>query len=82
MIGFGFNNGENKNEKIYQNKKTNKKRTTITYEPSLVVNYFESEIGFKFFGGNWTKSKKIDINNNKTWDNKVMCPAINLILTN
>jgi hypothetical protein len=73
---------ENKKESIYKNKKTNKTVTSLTYEPSLVVNYFDSEIGYKFYGGYWTKIKKSPTNNGKPWDNKVMCPAINLILTN
>lgn len=73
---------ENKNETIHENKKTNKTITMISYEPSLVVNYYETEIGYKFSGGNWIKIKKSASNNGKPWDNKVMCPAINLILSN
>jgi hypothetical protein len=50
----------------------------------LVINYSDVENSFHYSGGRWIKSKinKIKIKETKPWDNKVMAPAINLILTN
>lgn len=53
------------------------------YAPSLIVNYSEVENSFNYMQGKWKRSKpshndQID----KPWYNKVMLPAINLILTN
>ena len=60
------------------------KHSTINYAPSLVINYSEFENSFRYSGGKWIKSKinKTKIKETKAWDNKVMEPAINLILTN
>lgn len=72
---------ENKREYIYKDKE-NKIKKAITYEPSLVVNYSETENTFRFSGGKWSKSKKYNLDNGKAWDNKILLPAINLTLTN
>jgi hypothetical protein len=60
------------------------KQSTVNYAPSLVINYSEVENSFRYSGGKWKKSKinKIKVKETKPWDNKVMAPAINLILTN
>ena len=53
-----------------------------TYEPSLVVNYFETENTFRFSGGKWSRSKKYKLDSGTAWDNKILAPAINITLTN
>lgn len=58
------------------------KKSLVTYAPSLVINYEDFENSFRYTGGKWIKSKKFDSKKNESWDNKVITPAINLILTN
>ncbi|MCF6131455.1 carboxypeptidase-like regulatory domain-containing protein [Flavobacterium wongokense] len=57
---------------------------TAYYAPSLVINYSDSENSLMYSKGRWTRSRLIlKITKEKNpWDNKVMTPAINLILTN
>ena len=61
----------------------NKKKISLpNYAPTLVVNYFEERRGFQYWKGKWYWQHNIKTANNRPWDNKVMTPAINLILTN
>ena len=73
---------ENKYSLEYTYNKT--KRSSINYAPSLVVNYSEFENSFRYIGGKWIRIKinKIKIKETKPWDNKILTPAINIILTN
>ncbi|MDI1317567.1 carboxypeptidase-like regulatory domain-containing protein [Flavobacterium sp.] len=72
---------ENYYEFKYQDSK--KKRITMpNYQPSLVVNYFEERNAFNYRGGKWYWSYITNTNGNHPWTNKIMTPAINLILTN
>ena len=73
---------ENKFDFEYKDYKTNAKGTMTSYAPSFVLNYFDEENAFQYSGGKWFRRKKINLKNNKPWDNKVMTPAINLILSN
>ncbi len=72
------------NKYLYEYTYNKTKQSTVNYAPSLVINYSEVENSFRYSGGRWIKSKinKIKIKETKPWDNKVMVPAINLILTN
>lgn len=68
----------------FEYKDTTKKLIKMEdYAPSLVVNYSEKENAFRYSGGKWYRNKIFPTNSNdKPWHNKVMEPAINLILTN
>jgi hypothetical protein len=72
---------ENRREYMYKDKE-NKIKKAITYEPSLVVNYSETENTFRFSGGKWSRNKKYKLDNGLAWDNKILAPAINITLTN
>jgi hypothetical protein len=56
----------------------------VSYAPDLVINYSDIENSYRFSGGKWKKNKLIffKTKNKNPWDNKVMVPAINLVLTN
>lgn len=73
---------ENKFDFEYKDYKVNTKGIMTSYAPSFVLNYFDEENSFQYSGGKWYRRKKINLGNNKPWDNKVMTPAINLILSN
>ncbi len=70
---YDFDYKDGKSEKIL-----------VSYAPDLVINYSDIENSYRFSGGKWTKNKIIffKTKNKNPWDNKVMVPAINLILTN
>ncbi|WP_298397537.1 carboxypeptidase-like regulatory domain-containing protein [Flavobacterium sp.] len=72
------------NKYLYEYTYNKIKQSAINYAPSLVVNYSEVENSFRYTGGKWKKSKinKIKVKEKNPWDNKVMVPAINIILTN
>ena len=66
--------------KAFGTKKTVKEEY---YAPSLVVNYSEVENSINYMQGKWSRSKISHTDKkDKPWYNKVMMPAINLILTN
>lgn len=73
---------ENKYIFEYKIDKSKSKNERINYAPSLVINYSETEISFRYYGGKWIKNKIHKSNDGKIWDNKVLTPAINLTLTN
>jgi hypothetical protein len=73
---------ENKFEFEYKDQNNKKKIRMINYAPSLVVNYSDEEHSFDYSSGKWRRRKKYKLNNHEKWDNKVITPAINLILTN
>lgn len=74
---------ENRSDFEYKDSKTKKLVKQEDYAPSLVVNYAEKENAFTYSKGKWTRSKIfITAQNDRPWFNKVMLPAINLILTN
>lgn len=73
---------ENKYIFEYKLGKSKSKHEQISYAPSLVINYSETEISFRYSGGKWIKNKIHKSNDGKIWDSKVMTPAINLTLTN
>jgi hypothetical protein len=59
------------------------KRVRISYAPSLIINYSEDENAFSYRNGAWERAKKLDSKTSNPWiNNKVLTPAINLILTN
>jgi hypothetical protein len=70
------------NKYNYEYKESKIKKSFVTYAPSLVINYEDLENSFRYSGGKWIRSKKYDSKQNKPWDNKVLTPAINLLLTN
>jgi len=70
------------NKYNYEYKESKIKKSFVTYAPSLVINYEDFENSFRYSGGKWIRSKKYDSKQNKPWDNKVLTPAINLLLTN
>jgi hypothetical protein len=61
---------------------TDEKKVRISYAPSLIINYNEDENAFSYRNGAWERAKKFDSKTNKPWNNKILTPAINLILTN
>ncbi len=71
---------ENKYDFVYKEKK--KKKSFITYAPSLVINYTDKRLGYTFQGGKWFRNRKYTSKNFKEIKNKAHTPAINLILTN
>lgn len=74
---------ENKYVFEYKDQQTKNRIKNNYYAPSLVVNYSEKENAFRYSAGRWFRSKIIHMNSEgNPWDNKVMTPAINLILTN
>jgi hypothetical protein len=73
---------ENFYEITYKEHKQRKKITLPNYAPSLVVNYFEERVSYRYSGGKWSRAKKWKTNDKRPWDNKILTPAINLILTN
>lgn len=71
------------NRADFKYKDNGKMVTMESYAPSLVINYTEEEVSFSYSKGKWSRSKIIRTDkNDKPWYNKVMVPAINLILTN
>ena len=73
---------ENLYEFRYRDYKLKKEITLSYYAPSLVINYFYEENAFHYRSGKWKRLRRIKTNNKEVWDNKVLTPAINLILTN
>lgn len=73
---------ENKFEYTYKELNSKQKNSFYSYAPSLVINYADEESAFTYSKGRWFRKKKITQISNKPWDNKVMVPAINLVLTN
>lgn len=72
---------ENLYEFKYKDIDSKKILISPTYAPSLVINFNDEPYSFTYSGGKWRQAKKHKTNN-KPWDNKIMTPAINLILTN
>jgi hypothetical protein len=73
---------ENYYEFKYQDSSKKKRITLPNYQPSLVVNYFEERNAFNYRGGKWYWSYITNTTGKYPWNNKIMTPAINLILTN
>jgi len=73
---------ENFYEFKYKDGKTKKMIVTPNYAPSLVINYNDEPNSFTYSSGKWRRAKKYKLNDDRPWDNKIMTPAINLILTN
>lgn len=71
---------ENKFEVSYSQK--DKNSVIISYAPSLIINYSEDENSFSYRNGAWYRAKKLDLQSNGPWNNKILTPAINLIITN
>jgi hypothetical protein len=71
---------ENKYDFVYTIKK--QKKSFVTYAPSLVINYFDEENSFSYTGGKWVKNFRRKSNDGRDWDNKIMTPAINIVLSN
>ena len=71
---------ENKYDIVYTIKK--QKESFVTYAPSLVINYFDEENSFSYTGGKWLKNFRRKSNDGRDWDNKIMTPAINIVLSN
>ena len=72
------------NKYDFEYKEGKNKKILVSYAPDLVINYSEVENSYRFSGGKWKKNKIIffKTKNKNPWDNKIMVPAINLILTN
>ncbi|WP_396156302.1 carboxypeptidase-like regulatory domain-containing protein [Flavobacterium sp.] len=74
---------ENKYIFEYKANQTKKKIKEEYYAPSLIVNYSKVENSFNYSEGKWHRGKIFTTDkNDKPWYNKVMMPAINVILTN
>ncbi|MFN3752784.1 carboxypeptidase-like regulatory domain-containing protein [Flavobacterium sp.] len=75
---------ENRADFEYKDPKTKKLVKQEDYAPSLVVNYSEKENAFTYSSGKWHRSKVFltEKKSKEPWYNKIMMPAINLILTN
>lgn len=73
---------ENFYELKYKDNKTKMMVVLPNYAPSLVVNYFDERNSFQYTGGKWHWLHIVKTTSNRPWNNKVMTPAINLILTN
>ncbi len=75
---------ENEYEYEFSFKELSKSKSvkSIYYAPSLIINYSEDENAFSYKNGAWYRAKKFDSKTNSPWNNKVLTPAINLILTN
>ncbi|MEO5777633.1 MAG: carboxypeptidase-like regulatory domain-containing protein [Flavobacterium sp.] len=74
---------ENKYFFEYESFETKEIVKSEAYAPSLIVNYSEVENSFNYMQGKWHRSKITPtVRKDKPWYNKVMLPAINLILTN
>ncbi|MBF6641455.1 carboxypeptidase-like regulatory domain-containing protein [Flavobacterium sp. J49] len=75
---------ENRADFEYKDSKTKKLVKLEDYAPSLVVNYSDKENAFTYSRGKWIRSKifLIEKKSKEPWSNKVMMPAINLILSN
>lgn len=73
---------ENKFDFEYKDFKSNNTIKVTSYAPSFILNYFDEDNSFSYSGGKWSRRKRVDSKNNKPWDNKLMTPAINLILSN
>ena len=66
----------------YKAYKTKEKISMPNYAPSLVINYFDDRRAFQYWKGKWYWLRNVKTTGNRPWNNKVMTPAINLILTN
>ncbi|WP_284651002.1 carboxypeptidase-like regulatory domain-containing protein [Flavobacterium terrisoli] len=75
---------ENRADFKYKDHQTKKMMVMEDYAPSLVVNYSEKENAFTYSQGKWSRSKVFltEQKSKEPWYNKVMMPAINLILSN
>ena len=73
---------ENKFDFEYKDFKSNNTIKVTSYAPSFILNYFDEDNSFSYSGGKWSRRKRVDSKNNKPWDNELMTPAINLILSN
>ena len=73
---------ENFYEFKYKDNKTKKMIVMPNYAPSLVVNFFDKRNSFRYSGGKWYWSHIVKTTSDRPWNNNVMTPAINLILTN
>ena len=75
---------ENRADFEYKDSQTKKLVKIEDYAPSLVVNYSEKENAFTYSQGKWNRSKVFltEKKSKEPWYNKVMMPAINLILSN
>jgi hypothetical protein len=73
---------ENFYEFKYKHAQTKKRIVMQNYAPSLVVNFFDKRNSFQYSGGKWYWPHIVKTTNDRPWDNNVMTPAINLILTN
>ena len=75
---------ENRADFEYKDPKTKKLVKQEDYAPSLVVNYSVKENAFTYSKGKWHRSKVFltEKKSKEPWYNKIMMPAINLILTN
>jgi hypothetical protein len=72
------------NKYYFDYKDGKSEKSLVNYAPDLVINYSDIENSYRFSGGKWKKNKLIffKTKNKNPWDNKVMVPAINLVLTN
>ena len=61
---------------------TDDEKFRYSYAPSLIINYSDEENAFSYRNGAWEKAKKYDLKTNDPWNNKILTPAINLIITN
>jgi hypothetical protein len=61
---------------------TDEEKFRSSYAPSLIINYSEEENAFSYRNGAWERAKKYDSKTNDPWNNKILTPAINLIITN
>jgi hypothetical protein len=64
----------------YKDSKSNTKISNENFAPNLIINYLEIENSFSY-RGKWIKIKKIK-DKKSGFINKVLTPAINLVLTN
>lgn len=75
----------NRADFTYKDTKSKEKVSMESYAPCLVINYSEKENSYRYSGGKWYRSKIVYDNSNskgQPWHNKIMTPAINLILSN
>lgn len=75
---------ENRADFEYKDHQTKKLIKLEDYAPSLVVNYSDKENAFTYSQGKWLRSKVFltEKKSKEPWYNRVMMPAINLILSN
>ena len=71
-----------KNKFKIDNLGTDDEKFRYSYAPSLIINYSDEENAFSYRNGAWEKAKKYDLKTNDPWNNKILTPAINLIITN